>query len=70
MCGMCVYVTDCDFFYFFKSQFIKSAVIVGTFRRGRFGISIANLGDLNNDGFEGSSLSLSLSLSLSHISFS
>ena len=65
-----MYVTDCDFFDFFKGQFTKSAVIVGTVRRGRFGISIANLGDLNNDGFEGSSLSLSLSLSLSHISFS
>ena len=44
----------------YKGKFIKSAVLTGTVKAGRFGTSITNLGDLNNDGFEGKSLSLSL----------
>ena len=31
----------------------ESTVITGTVNGGRFGISVVNLGDLNNDGFEG-----------------
>ena len=42
----------------YKGKFIKSAVLTGTAKGGRFGNSITNLGDLNNDGFEGKSLSL------------
>ena len=30
-----------------------STMITGTVNGGRFGISVVNLGDLNNDGFEG-----------------
>ena len=48
----------------YKGNFTKSAVLTGSVKSGRFGNSITNLGDLNNDGFEGKSLS---PLSLSNI---
>ena len=62
---MLQYCMQLQIYCLYKGSFIKSAVLTGSVIGGRFGNSITNLGDLNNDGFEGKSLSPpSLSLSL------
>ena len=36
-----------------QGVFEKNTVIIGTAVSGRFGISVEGLGDINNDGYEG-----------------